>query len=115
MKIETSKLINEALDYAVAIAKGAGTVYIGKNGKHCLATARYSTDWSAGGPIIECENISLDRLPDNGHRAFIRTNDSGNEYITDCWNGATKLQTAMRCYVASKLGEFVEIPDELTK
>jgi hypothetical protein len=30
-------------------------------------------------------------------------------------NGPTPLVAAMRCYVASKLGDTVEIPDDLVK
>lgn len=30
------------------------------------------------------------------------------------WSGPTPLIAAMRCYVASKLGDTVDIPEELT-
>ena len=35
-------------------------------------------------------------------------------YRQKTWFGKTKLIAAMRCYVASKLGDEVEVPEELT-
>jgi hypothetical protein len=73
-----------------------------------------STDWAQGGPIIERENIST-----------VREGDAGNwiasvyDYAESDWHlhtgGTTPLEAAMRCYVASKLGDEVEIPKELTQ
>jgi hypothetical protein len=112
--MKTSELTGFALDWAVAKCEGAGTPYIGKDGKHHLATANYSTDWSQGGLIIERENISI-----------VREGDAGNwvasvyNYAEADWHlhteGTTPLEAAMRCYVASKLGDEVEIPKELTQ
>jgi len=70
------------------------------------------TNWAMCGPIIERENISL-----------VREGDA-TEYAASVYNHTLKdwhlfqyhdkpLIAAMRCYVASKLGEEVEIPDEL--
>jgi hypothetical protein len=65
-----------------------------------------STDWSQGGPIIEREKISSEHkfFPEgwecrNGRNAFNR--------------GPTPLIAAMRCFVASKLGDEVDVPEEL--
>lgn len=68
-----------------------------------------TTNWSQGGPIIEREGLHLRK--------------SGCEWQCDYWNestlnfdtsyGLTPLIAAMRCYVASKLGDEVEVPDEL--
>ena len=66
-----------------------------------------STDWSQGGPIIEREFIWLEgdynewnaRIHDNGDRFFVE--------------GPTPLIAAMRCFVASKLGDEVDVPEEL--
>jgi hypothetical protein len=73
-----------------------------------------SGDWMQGGPIIERENISI-----------VREGDAGNwvasvyDYVKADWHlhteGRTPLEAAMRCYVASKLGDEVEIPTELTQ
>lgn len=71
-----------------------------------------STDWSQGGPIIERENIT--GLQKSKH---LGTGDVLWHCFIDNSNfqvGPTPLIAAMRCYVASKLGEEVEVPNELT-
>ena len=125
--MKTAELKGNALDWAVAKAKGI-TVYPSKQGKKWLSkrwmTADYgefnhrhgtpwwnpSTDWAQGGPIIERERIELVAV------------ELGEEWIArDYWkefdeqSGPTPLVAAMRCYVASKLGDEVEIPAELTE
>ena len=67
-----------------------------------------STDWADGGPIIEREGIDLKRITDSLWEAEINANDYHNRK-----NGPTPLIAAMRCYVASKLGEEIEVPEEL--
>ena len=70
------------------------------------AYTRYSTDWAQGGPIIEREGLTLTHQTDKWAAQ------------TDCdlfSYGPTPLIAAMRCYVASKLGEIVEVPRELYK
>lgn len=65
-----------------------------------------STSWGIGGPIIEREFIEL---------YTCSANDDGvvtwraNSYM----DGPTPLTAAMRCFVASKLGDTVEVPEEL--
>lgn len=74
-----------------------------------------STDWSQGGPIIERENISPSWIiPTYQHR-----------HLKGCWsayipggNGKTfyaptPLIAVMRCFVANKLGDEVDVPEEL--
>ena len=67
-----------------------------------------STDWAHGGPIIERGGIGIGKSG-YGWIAALDAPD-GKEF-----NGAgiTPLIAAMRCYVASKLGDEVEIPEEL--
>ena len=66
-----------------------------------------STDWAQGGPIIERERIRIDP-----RGVWCAAHDSCEwTYYT----GETPLIAAMRCYVASKLGDEVEIPEELTQ
>jgi hypothetical protein len=67
-----------------------------------------STDWSQGGPIIEREGIEL--VPDGGGAwgAAIRGGDED-----DTSQAYTPLIAAMRAYVASKLGDEVEVPEGL--
>ena len=67
----------------------------------------YSTKWSQGGPIIEREFIAV--WFSKGDWKSQRRDTSNKQH------GPTPLIAAMRCYVASKLGEEVEIPEELLK
>lgn len=89
-----------------------------------------SADWSQGGPIIEREGIGL--LYDAGSACrkpswFATTDDQctiesyEGEHFDPAFlvaesagtRGPTPLIAAMRCYVVSKLGETVEVPEEL--
>lgn len=76
---------------------------------------RFSTSWAQGGPIIEREfiNVGTQRNepgfrphPDRMWHAQMGT----RVYVG---YGPTPLVAAMRCFVASKLGDEVCIPDEL--
>jgi hypothetical protein len=110
--MKTSELTWSALDWAVAKCEG-NEIKIRK-GHFWIPTESYSTDWAQGGPIIGRENISI-----------VREGDAGNwvasvyNYAEADWHlhteGTTPLIAAMRCYVASKLGDEVEIPTELTQ
>ena len=64
-----------------------------------------STNWSQGGPIIEREGITL--------RCGLHGWDAELEEFDAISHGPTPLIAAMRCLVASKLGDEVEIPEEL--
>jgi hypothetical protein len=69
-----------------------------------LAEYQPSTDWSQGGPIIEREIARLEDLGDEGWEAC------GFGFVA---MGESPLIAAMRCLVASKLGDEVKIPEEL--
>lgn len=64
-------------------------------------------EWAQGGPIIDREEIQIVRVGDVWE-AWVDTDG------VFC-QGPTPLIAAMRCYVASKLGEEIEIPEELTE
>ena len=102
MKLKTNELTGAALDWAVAQAEGLDYFYpeIGPS------QPDYSTDWAHGGPLIEREKIEL----------FIRDEKwfaySSNSTPEDFY-GETPLIAAMRCYVASVLGDEVDVPEEL--
>jgi hypothetical protein len=109
-KIKTSELTDAALDWAVAIAEGVRPDRL------------YSRKWEAGGPIIEREKISPVPKPDDTWSAYmphdthlLPCGQLGTEVFS--WNykqdGATFLEAAMRCYVASRLGDEVEVPTGL--
>ncbi len=68
-----------------------------------------STDWAQGGPIIEREKICVSTDAFGAWMAWIY---DGLEMV-GIEHGPTPLVAAMRCYVASRLGDEVEIPDDL--
>jgi hypothetical protein len=103
--MKTNELTGAALDWAVC--KASGTVDIDMVWELVKrAGISYSTDWEYGGRVIERERICLI--------------DQGGDYwqaITG-WTevfGDTPLEAAMRCYVASKLGDEVQIPEEVVR
>jgi hypothetical protein len=116
--MKTAVLTGAALDWAVAKCVGhiddetiIRRLEPDEDG-WCIA---YSTDWAQGGPIIEREWISVSK-PVNS-LTWVATMHYQNEDTDDVmWmeeTGTTPLIAAMRCYVASKLGDEVEIPEEL--
>jgi hypothetical protein len=135
MKSKTSELQDAALDWAVAKCEGYFLAwFVGQDqhywespegAKHFLdmrnATGHgvhwthSSTDWGEGGPIIEREEINIHKLeqtlPDAAapHPACwgSHIDGAGTQY------GPTPLIAGMRCYVASKLGDEIDVPDEL--
>jgi hypothetical protein len=133
--VKTAELTGLALDWAVAQCEGY-------TGLHKIAGRRphepqlgiwpprkeygvmdlwelsYSTDWAQGGPIIEREKLTLD-LTDV---LFDHDTDECVQLDKPEWwvskddvtgRGPTPLIAAMRCYVASKLGDDINIPEEL--
>ena len=138
MKIKTSELIGPALDWAVAKSEGKYVTTIAEftaawdsasrnNFRHrhehlgewivlgqpgeVQALPKYFTDWAQGGPIIEQEKIDLECQRDQLWQATCW--DGVNRSTIKIRSGETPLIAAMRCYVASKLGGEVEIPEEL--
>ena len=110
MKIKTSELSGVQLDWAVkkAIKKDGGYFLPSKNYKDIS----HSTNWAHGGPVIEQEGISLDYI---GVGEGIRVSPwLATKWLADDLmsrgEGPTPLVAAMRCFVASKLGEEVEVP-----
>ena len=119
--MKTSELTGPALDWAVAkaeghevaVATGTGLIIIRRG--NVVDYFDPSTNWGWGGPIIERESISVQRFDGNakGTRAW-------NAYVNEpplkhdeeiC--GPTALIATMRCFVASKLGDEVDVPKEL--
>jgi hypothetical protein len=115
MKLKTSELTGPALDWAVAKCEGlvfqADAWY--KPATKQLAAWRIpnyspSSNWAQAGPIIERERINVDPAPDCAEWYAYYDNHGK-------WQGADKpLIAAMRCYVASQLGDEVDVPEELT-
>lgn len=120
MKIKTSELSGKALDWAVAQCLTGGELFqLGRVAHavilHCVGgtIAPYfvgngsvkcafepSTNWSQGGPIIELEKISVEW---HAGRLLWRSvpGVAGTVHY-----GETPLIAAMRCFVASKLGNM---------
>jgi hypothetical protein len=103
--MKTSELSGAALDWAVTKCETGQPLDV--NGPFLVAF-KYSTDWAQGGPIIEREKIAIDWSEENDWCASCDTNP------TRIFSAATPLIVAMRCYVASKLGDNIDIPKELT-
>lgn len=130
MKIKTSELTGTALNWAVGLADnrhirqfiGGGLEARGRTESGAELPDEYdiwmiwtpSASWAQGGPIIEREGIGLDYYPDGGHPQGGEWGALTNEGTVESF-GPTPLIAAMRCYVASKLGDEVEIPNNLIR
>ena len=118
--MKTSELIGPALDWAVAKALsdpshkpqfpdplegyGSGPVY---------TVGTYSTDWSQGGPIIERKVIAIYKGEPGARQPDWHAYKWGQQGVEHKGYGPTPLIAAMRCFVASKLGDEVDVPEEL--
>jgi hypothetical protein len=118
MKIKTSELTGAALDWAVAEADGTPIYRSGKTMTRMDMDGNVywqpSTDWAHGGPIIEREEISTSREFASSRVEWAAWTPAPIRDDAEAFGyGPTPLIAAMRCYVASKLGDEVEIPEEL--
>jgi hypothetical protein len=112
--MKTAELNGTALDWAVAKCEGIELengfynrlLVNGRmsKGQSMLVPFTPSADWAQGGAIIERERIAMFVEYPNDWCAT-----DGNRRMA----GETPLIAAMRCYVASKLGDEVEMPDAL--
>jgi hypothetical protein len=119
-KIKTSELTKMALRWVVAQCEyGDGRQIVVLHG-HSIGVESHTgsgfqfifrpdEDWSQGGPIIEREKLKL--RPGGGADSddWVAASYSG----AWCCVGPTPLTAAMRCFVASKLGDEVDVPEEL--
>ena len=132
MKVKTADLIGPALDWAVGTALNLPVEicqifqYGKPNGKHYISIGETDKDgaevdfepseeWSQGGPPLEhIKGFTLkhwlESEPETCCEAHIH-NYEGN------WVqfGPTPLIATCRCLVASRLGDEVDIPEELLK
>ena len=95
--IKVSEATQLQLDWLVARIEGDELPKAGGQGLD------YSTDWAAGGPIKEKHQISTTYCGGGVEAIF------NGHY----GQGPTELIAAMRCYVTSKLGDTVEVPEEM--
>ena len=126
--MKTSELTGAALDWAVAKCEGREdpiyrfapdpedkefdpdedySKYFYISGPDRQGPYNPSNDWAQGGPIIEREWVDLHCVNDSLWEAECPA--IGGLAMQ---NGPTPLIAAMRCYVASKLGEEVDVPEE---
>ena len=103
MKVKASELQGEALDRAVAHCVEWSKKFPIFTDEEPMSKGNYSTDWALAGPIIEREKMTLEWTGEDW-MAYIRHDE---EYF-----GPTPLIAAMRCYVASVLGDEMEVPDK---
>ena len=115
MKVKTADLIDIALDWAVAQCEGKTHGYRHQLVDDCRHYVPYSpsTDWSQGGPVIEREKISVELKPHGYWMASFQNNYADEKEFLSL--GSTPLIAAMRCFVASRLGDEVDVPEELVK
>lgn len=129
--MKTRDLIGAQLDWAVAKCEGyecefgdevSGPWLVPQEGylhdEKPLASFRPSTDWAQGGPLSERESLCVGRKQ-QCDTAYCPINDP----TVDCWArtsngghlsyGPTPLIAAMRCFCASRLGDEINIPEEL--
>ena len=127
MKIKTSEATPLQLNWLVATCEGIddfdcmGVAYVADPDQpHFNKVFRPSTDWSQGGPIIEREGIDIQQVFCYMEGSF--SEPCGWQAIRHTKGGPinppkqiadTPLIAAMRCYVASKLGDEIDVPEEL--
>ena len=108
--MKTSELTGAALDWCVLHSldderlKGADEHY------DFDSWGNFSSDWAQGGPIIEREKINVWHVGQNNTfwvGSLDRVDPAPESY------GPTPLIAAMRCFVAFKLGDEIDIPKEL--
>ena len=101
--MKTSELTGAALDWAVAKCDDV----------YCFdGSYTPSTDWAQGGPIIEIMGMGITRTNKTNEEpwaACVAQYPSADIYL----HGATPLVAAMRCYVAYRWGDEVDVPEEL--
>lgn len=126
IEVKTSELKGPALDWVVDAIEsgkpleirhhknGSGEwIFVADGVPYPSGPRKFSTDWSQGGPLIDKMGgfelkVWLESKPETKCEAHIHNYD-GNWIVF----GPTPLVAAMRCLVASKLGDTVQVPKEL--
>lgn len=115
--IKVAEATNTQLDWLVAKCEGAKSIaFNGEywivtdviNGWEYLGNLNYTTSPDLMWPIIEREHISTYWNTDED---YCRARVAG---LPICTTGPTALIAAARCYVTSKLGETVEVLEDLS-
>ena len=119
MKIKTSELTGTALDWVVGKLELVDFYFNEFDGicRYTLTDNLYNPteEWAIGGPIIEQQEIGIrTNAPCSAGHEWEASPSITAKGAGGRWGyGPTPLIAAMRCYVASNLGDEVEVPDEL--
>jgi hypothetical protein len=121
MKIKVSEATNTQLDWLVAHSAELVVIQV-KNGHTyvpkypTIGGQRFTptTDWSQGGPILSEARISR-TIDHSGLWIAYWTDGYGEGDDAKKWMQCdrSELVAGLRCFVASKLGDEVEVPKEL--
>lgn len=117
-KIKVADATGPVLDWLVAKAAGIETYKsltpIYWEDDRTQVPFEPSTDWAQGGPIIDREKLDLYHSTDKSNWASAIWSDiPGGGQLHHKQRGPTALIAAMRCFVASKLGDEVDVPEGL--
>ena len=110
MIIKTAKLEGTALDWAVARIYGAPDELATKQ---VMDGYSLSANWSVGGPLIEQYKAEFRVRGDFYECRIEMWDDEGIGYDEIKTTGADHLTAAMRAIVAAKLGDTVDVPEDL--
>ena len=105
-KVKVSEATNTQLEWLVASIEYPDDTAIKDPSQYIAGDYEFTTDPAQMWPIIEREGLSLKKQ--NDFLWFAGFTDE-----RDGVSGPTPLTAAARCYVSSKLGEEVEVPEEL--
>lgn len=126
MKVKAAKLIGPALNWAVAKCEGKnitlmrnddGSLFPQPVWADGIQQLDYDSSWNLSGPIIEREELKIFK------------NAAGANWVAGrerLWPDATGLRcqykhaptilvAGLRCFVASRMGDEVDVPDELCR
>ena len=109
VKINVSEATNIQLNWLVAVCEGKGpSLYLFKVGK---THHNYTTNPLQMHPIIEREGICFASIREG--RKVVRWKAAYAHDGNFAFEAPTTLIAAARCYVTSKLGATVDVPEEL--
>ena len=114
--MKTSELTGAALDWAVAQCEGVEVRWSAPHEQLLIEGKPYTVwnphkNWAQGGPIIEREGLTVEYLHDS---RWIARHPTAKRHSRPIFGeDPTPLIAAMRCYCCSKLGDEVDVPNEL--
>lgn len=127
IEVKAAELIGPALDWAVdwvvsgkpldVLQKKNGSgewAYFHEGNWFAPGPRKYSTDWAAGGPLIEKYAVKIEHFP--SETIASKANARIAMHSTAYWqSGPTPLVALCRAIVAAKLGDAVSVPAELVQ